>query len=97
MQALIDFDGWRKWKDFSSSQASKSPTPNPNANFGAGTGKSPKSLGLANGKAVIPKKLKKEETLLRFAGKGVVDDREKLGDGSDETTGTEEGGDSEGK
>ncbi len=23
MQALIDFDGWRKWKDFSSSQQGK--------------------------------------------------------------------------
>lgn len=27
MQALIDFDGWRKWKDFSSSQKDKDDSP----------------------------------------------------------------------
>lgn len=27
MQALIDFDGWRKWKDFSSSQATADDKP----------------------------------------------------------------------
>lgn len=26
MQALIDFDGWRKWKDFSSQQAAEKET-----------------------------------------------------------------------
>ena len=56
MQALIDFDGWRKWKDFSSqSNQSKPSTPLP-----GNMGKSPKSsssaagAGLANGKVVVP-------------------------------------------
>ena len=45
MQALIDFDGWRKWKDFSSAKpADSSPkTPSKQAANGAvvGIGKSP--------------------------------------------------------
>lgn len=36
MQALIDFDGWRKWKDFSLLQASKSKDASAAKNAGAG-------------------------------------------------------------
>ena len=99
MQALIDFDGWRKWKDFSSqSNQSKPSTPLP------GTGKSPKSAGLANGKVVPPGgKKKKEETgmHLGLVGKdkvvGVEEGTGRERDGSDETTGTDTNGDDEGK
>ena len=42
MQALIDFDGWRKWKDFSQTKAAEKA-----AGQNTGTGKSPKAM---NGK-----------------------------------------------
>ena len=46
MQALIDFDGWRKWKDFSNAKTS----PNDSKKMTNGiAGKSPKSP-LMNGK-----------------------------------------------
>lgn len=35
MQALIDFDGWRKWKDFSSLQAKDSAAKHAGAGAGA--------------------------------------------------------------
>ena len=62
MQALIDFDGWRKWKDFSSqsnqsNKPSSTSTSTPLLSTGTGTGKSPKSssgLANANGKVVPP-------------------------------------------
>lgn len=38
MQALIDFDGWRKWKDFSQKDKDNSSTPK---SAGKGLGKSP--------------------------------------------------------
>lgn len=55
MQALIDFDGWRKWKDFSQTKpvgAAKTGGGANNAN-----NKSPKAA--LNGKATTP--VKKEE------------------------------------
>ncbi len=95
MQALIDFDGWRKWKDFSSqSNQSKPSTPS------IGTGKSLKSAGLANGKVVPPKK-KGGEMHLGLVGKervmAVEEGSGRERDGSDETTGTDTNGDDEGK
>lgn len=47
MQALIDFDGWRKWKDFSSqSNQNNKPSSTPLLNT---TGKTPKSSSAAAG------------------------------------------------
>ena len=46
MQALIDFDGWRKWKDFSSLQASSSAKDSATKNVGAGA-------KTANGKLAV--------------------------------------------
>ena len=46
MQALIDFDGWRKWKDFSSTKTSPIDTKKLN---GASSLESPKSPPM-NGK-----------------------------------------------
>ena len=37
MQALIDFDGWRKWKDFSSISASVQGNPSPVVGKATGT------------------------------------------------------------
>lgn len=39
MQALIDFDGWRKWKDFSSLQAKDSAAKNAGAGAKGANGK----------------------------------------------------------
>ena len=51
MQALIDFDGWRKWKDFSSikTPGNDSSTPSKKAANGATAGnvRSPKSLPMS--------------------------------------------------
>ena len=45
MQALIDFDGWRKWKDFSQTKSVEADK----KALGAATNKSPKAT--LNGKA----------------------------------------------
>ncbi|KAA6413994.1 MAG: hypothetical protein FRX48_02356 [Lasallia pustulata] len=66
MQALIDFDGWRKWKDFSSLQASNSKDSSANKNAGAGA----KGAG---GKLAIPGPGKREKrgSVNTVAGEGV--------------------------
>ena len=76
MQALIDFDGWRKWKDFS--QFKPSPltenTTNNNKksaataagtglNAASGNGRSPKAGGM-NGKMQAPLKRDREKLVL---------------------------------
>lgn len=93
MQALIDFDGWRKWKDFSQSKPSitnqsKPSTTNNNNNEStkkAGTSgipnsnKSPKG-NVANGKVQAPVKREREKMTLSL-GMG----REGSGEGNDAT------------
>lgn len=38
MQALIDFDGWRKWKDFSQQNADDKDQPGKKTGLGIGAG-----------------------------------------------------------
>ena len=95
MQALIDFDGWRKWKDFSSQSNQSKPSTS-----SLSMGKPPKSAGLANGKVVPPKKKGGEMHLGLVGREKVLSVEEASGrerDGSDGTTGTDTNGDDEGK
>jgi osomolarity two-component system, response regulator SSK1 len=60
MQALIDFDGWRKWKDFSQNN-----TENESSKKTAAAGKSKAkknrmSLGSASGGSSVNKSIKEE-------------------------------------
>ena len=57
MQALIDFDGWRKWKDFSQAADKKAGGGNNNSN------KSPKAN--LNGKAIPPAAKREGEDVVR--------------------------------
>ena len=45
MQALIDFDGWRKWKDFSNSNTNTSPEKDKNKVSGSKTKSVSQSMG----------------------------------------------------
>ena len=59
MQALIDFDGWRKWKDFSQAKPAAS---DKKAMGAINTNKSPKAN--LNGKVQTPTKREKEKMTL---------------------------------
>lgn len=94
MQALIDFDGWRKWKDFSQAKpaigadANNKKPPATAAKEGANN-KSPKAG--ANGKVQAP--LKREKTKMTLGlGKGNGSDNTGTGnDTTDSGTGDEVG------
>jgi len=65
MQALIDFDGWRKWKDFSATEeaqlaSSEAPSKKSGGALG-GKGKSKKSRLSANRESVAQSATIKEE------------------------------------
>lgn len=74
MQALIDFDGWRKWKDFSQAKPAAA---DKKANGPNGNNKSPKAL---NGKVQAP--VKREKTTL---GLGKENGSDHAGTGNDTT------------
>ncbi|KAK4690209.1 osomolarity two-component system, response regulator SSK1, partial [Lecanoromycetidae sp. Uapishka_2] len=56
MQALIDFDGWRKWKDFSQTTPAKAATA-----VGAGNANSKSPKAVLNGKVVVAATTGKKE------------------------------------
>jgi len=56
MQALIDFDGWRKWKDFSQTKPAEA---DKKAGVTNASSKSPKAA--SNGKAQAPVKKEREK------------------------------------
>jgi len=80
MQALIDFDGWRKWKDFS--QAKPAIADNSKKSTGANNAiyKSPKAN--PNGKVQTPVKREKEKMSL---GLGKENGSDNTGTGNDTT------------
>ena len=57
MQALIDFDGWRKWKDFSQKAKDDSSTP--------------KSAAKGQGKSPIDRKREKRVSTSASSGGGI--------------------------
>ena len=63
MQALIDFDGWRKWKDFSQTK----PADGDKKGLGANKPKSPKAV--VNGKAQSTPKRDRMTSLGRVGSK----------------------------
>lgn len=96
MQALIDFDGWRKWKDFSQTPASLPTTvkqPSPKGN------KSPTNAGpaiAANGAVKGEKKQRQNLGLLKTGVPAKMDKRltgeTELGVGSTSGSGSEGSG-----
>jgi osomolarity two-component system response regulator SSK1 len=61
MQALIDFDGWRKWKDFSAQEVQPDAAPKKSGG-GGGKGKGKKSrLGAAREAVATSATIREEE------------------------------------
>lgn len=66
MQALIDFDGWRKWKDFSAQEvqpsSGKADAPTKKSGGGGGKGKGKKSrMGAAREAVTTSATIREEE------------------------------------
>lgn len=84
MQALIDFDGWRKWKDFSQAK------PAATDKKAAGTNnvnKSPKAN--LNGKVSAPAKFEKKKMTLPLGKENSSDNTGTGNDTTDSGSGTE--------
>lgn len=60
MQALIDFDGWRKWKDFSAQEVQKDAPPKKSGGGGKGKGKKSR-MGAAREAVTTSATIREEE------------------------------------
>lgn len=88
MQALIDFDGWRKWKDFSQAKPAIADNSKKSAGANNGIHKFPKAN--LNGKVQAPAKKEKETMSLGLLGKENGSDNTGTGnDTTDSGTGDE--------
>lgn len=88
MQALIDFDGWRKWKDFSQAKnALADMSKKANGVVNGNNNKSPKAN--VNGKVQAPAKREKAKMTLGLAKENSSDNTGTGNDTTDSGTGDE--------
>ena len=87
MQALIDFDGWRKWKDLSQA---KPTTAEKKAAAAGNVNKSPKAS--LNGKLPPPAKKEREKMTLGLGKENSSDNTGTGNDTTDSGSGNEVGG-----